>query len=62
MTDQDRALRSAVLARRIRYDSCDRCDLARGDRHHDPAYRMHRTPYDFPSHPFVDPRDAADLR
>ena len=48
MTNQE-----ATTARRIKYDLCDKCDMARKDRHHEPSFKMQRTPYDIPGHKFV---------
>ena len=44
----------ATTARRIKYDLCDRCDMARTDRHHSSTYKMQRTAYDIPRHEFVE--------
>jgi hypothetical protein len=49
------AVRPDVKARCVRFDLCGRCTMPRNDRHHDPRYRMHRTPYDIPGHAFSDP-------
>jgi hypothetical protein len=32
---------------------CGACTLPYADRHHDPDYIMHRTPYDIPRHTFT---------
>lgn len=36
------------------YHRCVACTMPREDRHHDPAYRMDRVPWDIPRHPYVD--------
>jgi len=46
---------TATTLRAIRYDLCEACTMPRRDRHHEPGYRMERTPYDIPGHPFKEP-------
>ena len=44
-----------IRDRNIRFDLCASCTMPRSDRHHRSGYRMHRSPYDIPGHPFMDP-------
>lgn len=48
-------VRPDVKARALKYDLCGLCTMPRSDRHHDPRFKMHRTPYDVPGHAFSDP-------
>lgn len=42
-------------------DRCAACTMPASDRHHQPGYVMHRTPFDIPGHAYMPEPSRCDL-